>query len=251
MQATTHARPQTTRPTSTSFSSLMAMSLRRLPRGRGRTDGVLVWLGLWSFAKWRSLDRRVWPSNVAISKAVGLPLRRVERGLAFLRAAGRIEISYGARPRGYRRGRMITLCPVGAAPNPVIVLPSPERVARIWGMAMTVRERPGSVVALVLLLHACADIEGVRAIRPPLGLLRAVTGAGPTCPAFGRRLDAAASAGLLRKLGKQWRHGVFVAVVRVLELVDVEAQAVRLPPPSALASCRSAERYAVKWAGAG
>jgi len=214
---------------------LRRLALPVLPRGSGRAYAPLIFLFLASHLRWRS-HTKVWPSNARIAQGTGLPIRSVERGLAYLRIIGKVSVSYGPRPasRSKRRpkaGRLLELNLLGAGANPVVRFPSPQVMAGIWRQCAAVRERPAALVALAVaeFVYAAAeqgaDVTEATSVTASIASLRALVGAAHGA-AFNRRLDELACAGLLVRIGKHWRDGARVQLPARAPAV----RPARLPP---------------------
>lgn len=187
-----------------------------MPRGVGRAHAPIIWLFLASLLKWREAHTMVWPSNAAISRATHLSTRDVERGLAYLRAIGKVTISTGERPRLRKKfGRILTLNLLGGGQNPVVHFPSARAMAGIWTQVARVREKAASTVALAVAVFVlAADIEGepiseATSLHASLKSIRALVGAG-SGSTFYARLGALVEAGVISKVGEHWRDGFVV-----------------------------------------
>jgi hypothetical protein len=219
-------------------AQLLALSLHDLPAGRGKAPAVLVWLVLWSHARWGSMIRDVWPSNATLARESGLELRAVELGISVLRKAGKISSRIGKR-KGCGYGRILELHPLGDGVNPKVVIPDPATMAHLRRVIRRSTSRPTALVATFVAAFAWCSldrgIEGVR--RIPLGLLRKILGAAGG--SFADRLLALEGLGLLTRAGKQWRHGMTIAALGQLLRLEVELDRkarARLPAPGRLAS---------------
>ena len=232
-------------------SQLLALSLHDLPACRGKAPAVLVWLVLWSHARWGSLVRDVWPSNATIARESGLEQRAVELGISVLRKAGKISSRIGKR-KGCGFGRILELSPLGDGPNPKVVIPDPATMAHLRRVIRRSTSRPTVLLATFVAAFAWCSLdrgaEGVRKI--PLGLLRKILGAS-TSGSFNARLAALEGQGLLTRAGKQWRHGMSIAALGQLLALEVELAVVQpvLLAPGKLASVKI--RELPRLAGAG
>ncbi len=108
-----------------------------------------------------SKPRPTWANNATLSTESGLTQREVERGIAYLRDAGRLatddrgRLLRGARP-GTRRGRLL----IPQLLEPIMVLvPRAHEMARLWEIARARRDRPTHLVAAAVALHAVAAHE--------------------------------------------------------------------------------------------
>jgi hypothetical protein len=196
---------------------LRRLSLRDMPKGEGRAHAPIIFLFLASHL--RGTGRAiVWPSNLRIARCTGLPLRAVERGLAYLARIGKISITHGMRParaKPRKVGRLIELHLVGDGPNPVVRFPSPQIMAGVWRSCAAVRQRPAALVALAvaeLVLAAAeqgADVTEATPVSSPISMVRSLVGA-PHGSNFNRRLADLERAGLLARVGEHWRSGAIV-----------------------------------------
>jgi hypothetical protein len=201
--------------------ALARISLAGLPDGIGHAAATVAWPYLCSCLNTKRVNTRVWPSNESIAKATGLSLRAVERGLAYLRDAGKILITYGIRPAGkfgkMRRpyGRIIELHLVGQGPNPRVRFPKPHVMTGLWNRLGQIRARPTSTVALAvsMLVHAAAEedaeVSTASSVHASLKSIRSLTGARHGS-GFTRRLAALERVGLISRVGLHWRDGIVV-----------------------------------------
>lgn len=211
-----------------------ALDTRALPRGVGRAHAPIIWLFLASHLS-RGSRTTVWPSNERIAKCTHLSLRSVERGLAYLRLAGKISCTDGTRPRARRRkhGRIIEMHLVGSGENPAVHFPPPHVMAGIWRSCSRVSERPASLVALAVaeFIIAAAEqravVTGPASVRSSMSLAMGLVGS-PRGGTFNRRLAALERTGLIRRIGKHWRDGL---VVHPPRLADCIGLCLRLPRP--------------------
>jgi hypothetical protein len=200
--------------------------LRRLtlpssaPPGEGRAHATIVWLYLATYLRWSGEHSKVWPSDETISKRTGLSLRAVQRGLAYLRAIGKITITRGQRPASRRKdrrkvGRVIEMHLLGDGPNPVVLWPSPKTVVGIWRECTRTRNRPAALVGLALAMHVLAAAEQGAELTEAVSLtasmatIRSLVGAAHGAT-FNRRLAGLERAGLLARVGTHWRSGAIV-----------------------------------------
>jgi len=196
---------------------LRRLALPELPRGPGRAHAPIIWLFICSHL--RGPGRPVvWPSNERISRFTGLSLRAVERGIAYLRDAGIISVSYGMRPsraRCRKVGRLIELNQLVDGLAPVVHFPPPQIMAGIWRCCRAVRSRPAALVAVAVATYvvAAAELGGelteATPISSPISMIRSLVGAthGRT---FNDRLADLERAGLLSRAGEHWRDGMIV-----------------------------------------
>jgi hypothetical protein len=194
--------------------AMRRLELPDLPHGRGRAIAPLVWLALASHLRWGAEQTKVWPTNARLAVLIGAPLRAVEYGIAMLRRAGKISITYAKRGRcGF--GRVIELHLLGEGPSPKVTIPTPENMAALWRRARAQRERPATVVALAIAAFALAAAQHHgrvghrRTIAPKLVQLRRLVGAtvGET---FYQRLAALEQLEIIARAGEHWRHGITV-----------------------------------------
>jgi hypothetical protein len=164
----------------------------------------------------------VWPSNDRISRFTGISLRAVERGIAYLRDAGIISVTYGMRPsraKIRKVGRLIELNQLVDGLAPVVHFPPPQIMAGIWRSCRAVRSRPAALVAVAVATYvvAAAELGGelteATQISSPIQMIRSLVGAahGKT---FNDRLLDLERAGLLLRAGKQWREGMIVQLLK-------------------------------------
>jgi len=235
--------------------SLRRLELEHLPAGRGRACAPIIWLGLASHLKWGDDSSKVFIANTTIAGETGCPLRAVEYGIATLRRAGKISITYGGRGK-YGWGRIIEmhLLP-GEGGNPKVDLPSPADMRRLWYRARGQRERPATLVALGLaafVLAAMANKGKVgkrRTVKPKLAQLRRLVGAshGQT---FTARLDALSAAGIIERAGEFWREGIVVfGHWAIRELQKVVARVTAALPKMPMRSCASDQTPPAPWTG--
>jgi hypothetical protein len=218
--------------------------LRRLtlpssaPPGEGRSHATIVWLYLATYLRWSGEHTMVWPSDETISKRTGLSLRAVQRGLAYLRAIGKITITRGQRPASRRKdrrkvGRVIEMHLLGDGPNPVVLWPSPKTVVGIWRESTRTRNRPAALVGLALAMHVLAaaeqgaELTEAVSLTASLAMIRSLVGAAHGAT-FNKRLAELESAGLAGRVGTHWRDGV---VVRLPRAELVEQRPILAPPP--------------------
>jgi hypothetical protein len=196
---------------------LRRLSLGELTRGEGRAHAPIIWLFIASHL--RGTGRKiVWPSNQRIANCTGLPLRAVERGIAYLCEIGKITITYEQRParaKIRKTGRVIELHLIGSGPVPVVRFPSPQMMTRIWRSCSAVRERPAALVAVAVAEFVLAsaeqgaEITEATHVTASIRTVRSLVGA-PHGSAFNLRLADLERAGLLARVGKHWRSGAII-----------------------------------------
>jgi hypothetical protein len=233
--------------------AMRRLELPDLPHGRGRAIAPLIWLALASHLRWGSEGTKVWPTNARLADLTGAPIRAVEYGIAMLRGAGKISITYAKRGRcGF--GRVIELHLLGEGKSPKVSIPSPENMAALWRRARAERERPATVVALAVAAFALAAAQHQgrvghrRTVEPKLVRLRGLVGAsgGET---FYRRLAALEQLEIIARAGEHWRHGitVFGHWVRAT-LAKAVAVAREILPAARMRRC-AAEHPPEPWTG--
>jgi hypothetical protein len=225
---------------------LRRLSLRELPGGEGRTHAPIVWLFLCSHMR-GSGRTVVWPSNDRIARCTALSLRAVERGIAYLRAIGKITITHAMRParaKPRKPGRLIELHLIGDGPVPVVRFPSPQMMARITRSCAAVRSRPAALVAVALaeLVLAGAEqgseVTEATHVTAPISMVRSLVGA-PHSSTFNRRLADLERAGLLARVGTHWRSGAVVKLPQqaaprpIPKLLSAPMLRVSAQPPAA------------------
>ena len=196
---------------------LRRLALPNLPSGEGRAHAPIIWLFICSHL--RGSGRAIaWPSNDRIARFTGLSLRAIERGIAYLRDANIISVTYGMRParaRCRKVGRLIELNLLGDGAVPVVHFPPPQIMAGIWRSCRAVRARPAALVAVAVATYvtAAAELGGELSestqICSPITMIRGLVGAahGRT---FNDRLADLERADLLARAGEQWRDGLIV-----------------------------------------
>jgi hypothetical protein len=222
--------------------------------GEGRSIAVRVWLVLWSHVKWPSRfgARQVSRRDVTLAEECACHPSSILRALGALERAGLIKRSWGRQAGVTKPVRVIELAPgrgVVFADTPVFKLPPPavvsairDRLARVGpedpgdrDSPLVLHDRavegckPGSVLALAMALCAMASLEssiggpgqgrepdhGVL-IKTSMAALRELTGAGPGGATFTDRLRKIEAAGLIQRVGEQWRDGIVVVPARVV-----------------------------------
>jgi hypothetical protein len=196
---------------------LRRLGLPNLPKGEGRAHAPIIWLFICSHQHGTGRPV-VWPSNERIARFTGLSLRAVERGIAYLRDAKIISVTYGMRPsraKVRKVGRLIELNLIGHGAVTVVHFPPPQIMAGIWRSCRAVRARPAALVAVAVAMYVIAaselggELTEATPISSPITMIRGLVGAahGRT---FNDRLLDLERAGLLARAGKQWRDGMIV-----------------------------------------
>lgn len=203
-------------------------------RGPGHTYAPIVFLYLATYLR-PGKGTLVWPSNETIARGTGLPIRSVERGIAYLKAISKISTTYGRRPgrRTRKPGRIIEMHLAGGGEVPKVIFPEPNVMRGIWARCAKHRTRPAALVALALAMFVIAaaeqraEVVGSASVTMPISMFRGLVGAGHGS-AFNRRLAELEHAKLISRIGEHWRHGAVVHRPKTSE-GEANRQRLRLP----------------------
>lgn len=179
-----------------------------LTTGKGDEHAKLLWLVILSRTRWPGRRQQdPWPTDSTLAHDAGIKDERVvRRALQRLRGAGMITTPTGNRPTAKRKhGRL--LVPRLSAPVKILI-PDRGQMTNLWLTCGEFRERPASLVTLVVGLYALAcDAEGRRVtgwtkIHGTAADARRFVGARKG-HAWTRRLRDLESIGLLERRGRE------------------------------------------------